>query len=250
MRSLFYPSIIALVVTLIVQESLAELRQDTKSALNSDPEVVYREEITTENVKFRIKEEFPVYLTRYGKQKVGTSKVGTICELIGFDERAFKIKGEAKHSRITGWISPHALECHDSQFKEHFQKLYERKMLVKELIEKQELAIGMTPIEVEQVLGLPSKTSVKTTAKGTSGLYEYIETVEKRHFDTIRDLNSGQFLRTYSHTTEELKSRIGVEFVDDAVSAIEKDEDNSVEGRVMRIVAAPIFVDWRDYIFR
>jgi len=235
-------------IFIFLSVSLADLKRESTSALNSDPNVVYTEEITAQTLKFEIIEERPVYLTRHGKQRVGTSKVGTVCELIGFDNRAFKIKGEAKHSRITGWISPHALQCKDPNFIENFKKLYERKKLVKELIANEEIAIGMTPIEVVQVMGKPTKTSVRTTVKGTSGLYEYIEKVEKKHYKTIQDYDTGQFLKSYSHSTEETKSRVGVEFVDNTVSAIEKDEDNSVTGRALKIVAIPVFVDWSHYV--
>lgn len=230
--------------------SEAELKNSSKGGLNSDPSVVYAEEVTDTPLRFRVKEERPVYSDKNGKRRVGTMKVGTICELIGFDHRAFKIKGEANHSRVTGWVSPHALECQDPEFVENFKKLYERKLLVKELIMNQELAIGMSPFEVELVKGEPTKKSMRQTAKGSSGTYEYLDYERVKHYNTVQDPETGQIYRTHSHTTDEIKERIAVEFTDGAVSAIEKEEDHSSARRGPRVVTAPLYLDWGHYYMR
>jgi len=239
-----------LLISLLLSLCMAEIKRPSLSALNTDPSVIYVEDFTTEKIRFKVIEERPIFLTKTGKQQLGRLKVGTICELIGFDHRAFKIKGEALHNSIAGWVSPHALESEQENFIEDFKKLYERELLVRELIANEEIAIGMSPDEVKRVLGKPSKTSLRRTSTGTSETYEYLEIEELKHYETYLDPYTEQYYRRQTHVTEEIKSRIAVEFSDGSVSAIEKDEDNSRKNRRPRIIAGPIYLDWGQYIVR
>lgn len=227
-----------------------EIKRITFSGINSDPLVLYTEEFTPDTLKFEVIESRPVYASKTGKQRLGALKTGTICELIGFDHRAFKIKGTAKHGGVAGWVSPHALSCNDPDFIENFKKLYEREMLVRELISNKEIAIGMTPEEVHRVMGEPTKKSMRRTANGTSGTYEYLTMEEKKHYDTFVDPATDQLYRTYSHTTQEIKERVAIEFENGAASAIEKEEDHSIKNRGPRIIGGPIYLDWQRYIIR
>lgn len=237
---------------LLASFCLGQATRSKKSGLNTDPDVIYVDEITPETLRFKVAKEYPVYLTKSGKQRIGTTKVGSVCELIGFNLKAFKIKGHAKHSRITGWVSPQALVCDDADFKAHFQKLYERQVIVKKLIAEKEIAIGMTPYEVEQVYGKPTKKSLRQTAKGSSGAYEYLTYENKEYFNTVIDPSTQQVYQTFSHAKNEVTERITIEFSDNAVSVIEREKDESASERSPRIVVGPLFLNWGhyNYVFR
>lgn len=229
---------------------IAQLKSAGGKGLNSDPNVIYVEDLTTETIKLRVKKESSIFSDKNGKRRIGTLKAGTLCELIGFDHRAFKIKGEAKHGTVTGWVSPHALESNDPDMVESFKKFYEREISVKKFIQEGEVAIGMTPEEVSRVLGEPTKKTLRSSANGTAGTYEYLTFENVDHFQTLVDGETGQLFQSFSHTTKEVTERIAVEFENGVVSALEQEEDRSKGKRNLRIITGPVFLNWRNNAFR
>jgi len=236
--------LLIIITTTILQ---AEIKRSPSSFLKNDPKVVYVEDLTNEKLVFEVIETRPVFYTKKGHTKSGAVTKGIQCELIAFDDRAYKVKYKGRNGNISGWVSPHALSCSDDKFIENFKKLYKREIEIKALIAKNEIAIGMTPEEVIRSLGEPTKTKLRVTAKGSSGHYEYIETYEQKHYAYFQDPESGQTFRNHTHTTTEVKNSLKVEFTDHAVSAIEESEDNSVNARPA-IVTTPIYLDLGQFI--
>lgn len=224
--------------------SFGQLNKPSFKGINNDPNVIYVEDISEDIITFKVAHERPVYLSKNGNRAIGRLKVGSLCQLIGFDDRAFYIKGEAIHSNVTGWVTPYALEKVDEEFVSDIKKVYDRELLIRELIAQKEVAFGMTPNEVELILGEPTKTKIRRTAKGSNGTYEYLETSEQKHYTNSIDPISGQIFRIFSHTTTEISKRILIEFTDNAVSAIENEKDNSTKRRKTKIVTSPIYIDW------
>ncbi len=218
------------------------------SKLNSDPKVIYTQELTSDKIIFKVKEARRVFSSKTGQNRLGVLQPGTHCELIGFDQRAFKVKAMAQHGPVTGWVSPYALSCNDDKFVEHFQQLYTRQLTIKDLIKKQKIAIGMTPAEVVKALGKPTKTKLRRTAKGSTGTYEFIEYYEKKHYTYFQDPVTGQTVRNFTHATQEVKTNTIIEFTNDAVSAIEETVDNSGNQSRPTIVSGPIYWNWRDFL--
>ena len=235
MKALFY--FFLFLLPLVAQR----VSPNASKGIRYDESVIYADELVDKPLKFQVIEARPIFSSKTGSRSIGVLRVGTVCELIGFDHRAFKVKAQAQHGQVSGWVSPHALKAGEEGFREDFKKFYEREVLVREFIKNKEIAIGMTPEEVEKVLGKPSKTSLRQTAEGTTSLYEYLTIEQIKHFQTFQDPSSGRFYRELSHTTEEITNRVGVEFKDKMVSVIEKEEDNS---RRRRSVPVPIYLDF------
>ena len=221
--------------------TFAELREKS-SLLNSDPDVVYTEEFTDKKIELLVLKPATVYATKKGGRKLGVLKVDTKVTLIGLTGKAYKIRGTATHGGVSGWVSPKALGSKDRDFVENFKKVYERQKVVRDLIARHEVAIGMSVEEVSASLGKPTKTKVRQTIKGKTGVWEFIQYEEQDHYQTVRDPLTGRVFRQYSHTTKEELGKIVLEFEGEVVTAIEETENN--EGGKVKIVAPPLVFGW------
>ena len=143
---------------------------------------------------------------------------------------------------IVGWVGPHAFSHPQEDFIAKLKQLYERQILVKKIIDDKGIAIGMTLDEVDKSRGKPTKTSVRRTAKGEAGSWEYIDYDEVKHYVTRIDPVSGQAFRQLSHVTREETGKTVVEFEDGLVSALQEDVDNG-PGNV-RIIIPPLVFGW------
>ncbi len=219
----------------------AELRKKA-SLLNDDPEVVYTGEFTDKKIELLVVKPTTVYSTKKGGRKLGVLKVDTKVTFIGMTEKAYKIRGTAIHGGVSGWVSPKALGSKDKDFVENFKKVYERQKVVRDLIARHEIAIGMSVEEVSAALGRPTKTKVRQTVKGKTGVWEFIQYEEQDHYQAVRDPVTGRVFRQYSHTTKEEIGKVVVEFENEVVTAIEESENNG--GGKVKIVTPPLILAW------
>lgn len=212
------------------------------SALNSDPEVVYQHDFTDEIITLKVTDNRKVFSSRSGSRALGRMKLGSTCQLIGFDQRAFKVKGTAEHAGVTGWVSPKAFAEISEKDLEEINAFYDREMTVRELIRNGEIAIGMTPQEIQLVKGEPTKTKVRTTATGTAGEWEYLIQEEIKHYDFQIDPFTGQTIRRLSHITFEVSERTIIEFKDGSAISIEEEKANDRRSR-RRIIVHPLVLN-------
>lgn len=233
--------LLALVLPLLVPGLVRAERPG--SLLDSDPDVVYVKEFTDKDIELLVIKPGTVYATKKGGRKLGVLKVDSKVELIGFTEKAYKVRGTATHGGVSGWVSPQALASKDKDFVENFKKVYERQKVVREMIANHEVAIGMSAEEVAASLGEPTKTKVRQTAKGKTGKWEFIQYEEQDHYTYVRDPLTGRLFRQYSHTTQEELGKIVVEFEDEVVTAIERSENKEGGGKV-KIVNPPLLFVW------
>lgn len=221
----------------------AEMRKgERKSLLDSEPDVVYTEEFTDKKIELLAIVPGVVYATKKGGRKLGVLKKNTKATLVGFTDRAYKIQGQATHAGVSGWVSPQVLASKDKDFVDNLKKVYERQLEVRELIANHDVAIGMTMEEVSAAMGKPTKTTVRRTAKGQSGKWEFIEYEEIGHYQMVRDPNTGNIYRQLTHTTKEELNKLVVEFENDVVTAMEESENN--EGDAVKIVVPPLVFGW------
>lgn len=215
-------------------------------ALPDDPEenVVYVEEFAPKDgITLKVEKPGIVYATNKGGRNRGSLKIGIDVELVSFTDKAYFVRGERDNGvGVSGWVTPAAFSSKDPKFVEKLKQVHTRQLLVRELIGKKEIAIGMTPEEVSQVHTRPTKTKVKRTAKGQTTVWEFIDYEQISHFTTVRDPITGALFRQLSHTTNEEKSKTVVEFENGFVSSIEVSENNGPGNPT--IVSAPIIFTW------
>nr|MBR9811745.1 hypothetical protein [bacterium] len=214
-------------------------------ALPDKPEkgVVYVEEFAPKGIKLKVEKPGWVYSTKQGGRKRGSLKVGIEVELVSFTEKAYFVRGKRDNGiGVSGWVSPASFSSKDPKFVEKLKQVHARQLLVRALIEKKEVAIGMTPEEVSKIYTRPTKTKVKRTAKGQTTIWEFIKYETVSHFNTVRDPYTGQIFRQLTHTTNEEKSKVVIEFENGFASSIEISKNNGPGNPTT--VGAPVIFAW------
>ena len=214
-------------------------------ALPHKPEkgVVYVEEFAPKGIKLKVEKPGWVYSTKQGGRKRGSLKVGIEVELVSFTEKAYFVRGKRDNGiGVSGWVSPASFSSKDPKFVEKLKQVHARQLLVRALIEKKEVAIGMTPEEVSKIHTRPTKTKVKRTAKGQTTIWEFIKYETVSHFNTVRDPYTGQIFRQLTHTTNEEKSKVVIEFENGFASSIEISKNNGPGNPTT--VGAPVIFAW------
>ena len=210
-----------------------------RSLIDSDPEVIYVADLLSdkEAVELTVTEPAQVYTSKNGGRKLGVLKGGKV-KLIGFDNRACKIQGQGQ----TGWIKPSLLSAEKGNIQELLKTVYTREMEVKRLVAQGEIALGMSRDEVCRVYGKPTKQTLRRTKEGMSGTMEFAEYEEVKHYEPLVDRYTGAIYRRYTHTTQEEKSKVVIEFEQGVASAIEESEQEN--GGDVKVVVRPIVWIW------
>lgn len=235
--------ITALLGLALVLPMSAETKQQRKSLLNSEPDVIYLADILEQPIKLKVTKEAPVFSDKEGRQRLGFLKANQTVDLEGMTEKAYRIRGMGRtNNGIAGWVGPHAFSHPQEDFVAKLKQLYERQIAVNKIIAEEGVAIGMTLGEVEKSRGKPTKTSLRRTAKGEAGSWEYIDYDEVKHYVTRIDPLSGRAIRQLSHVTREETGKTVVEFEDGLVTALQE-EENKGPGNV-RIIVPPLVFGW------
>lgn len=234
-------SLICLAATALLPLSIAQA-DGKKSLLNNDPDVVYLNEHIDNSIHLLVVKPATVFGTKKGDRRLGVYPANTKVELLAITDKAYRVKGQASHAGVTGWVSPKLLASKDKDFIANLKKLYERQIVVKKLIANHEVAIGMTLDEVRKSLGKPTETEVKQTRKGETGKWDYVISEEQKHYRTVVDPYTGNAYRQLSHVTTEEKSRTTLEFEDSTITTVTRKRNNG-PGKV-RIIPAPVVFHW------
>lgn len=217
-------------------------RTERKSLLDSDPTVVYLEQTIGKPLELKVIKEASVFSGKDGQHRVGTLKTDQTVKLDAITDKIYRVRGQGKHGDVVGWVAPWAFSSTDPDFVENLKKFYERTMQVQALIAEKQVAVGMTLDEVGQSLGKPSKTSVRKTANGQSGRWEFVIYEEIKNYVTEIDRQTGAVYRRLVSVTRREKSKTAVEFEEDVVTAVEESEDRV--GTNVRIVIPPLIFRW------
>ena len=183
----------------------------------------------------------PVYANKEGGAKLGTLLAGQKAVVVAITDKAYRVRGKGKNGGLAGWVGTWAFEMPDENFEKNMKSFYERQMKVNKLIEQGQVVLGMTMREVGLVLGDPTKTSVRQTAEGQVGRWEFVVIDQIRNYATHVDPRTGQAYRTLVSVTEEEKEKTVVEFKDGHVVALE--ESTNKAGNV-RIILPRVICHW------
>jgi hypothetical protein len=215
------------------------------SALLDEPEegVVYVEEFSEKGITLKVEKPGWVYATNKGGRNRGALMTGIDVELVSFTEKAFFVRGKRENGQgVSGWVTPAAFSSKDPDFVAKLKQVHTRQIAVRELIEKKEIAIGMTPAEASKVLGRPTKTTVRRNATGQTEVWEFVDYETINHYANVRDPYTGAIYRQLTHTTKEIKSKTVVEFEHGFISSTEETENRNGGGP--KIVTCPIVFSW------
>lgn len=209
-----------------------------KSSLqNMEPGTFSVEGMTPKPVVLKVQLEAPVYPTSKFQGALGSFAPGTLVTLIAMSDTAYRVRGRARHGDVAGWVRQTEVLSADPNLATNLKKLYERTQKVAELIEKHQVALGMTSKEVRESLGKPSRTSAKVNANGKEEKLEF--SIYDKVPQTTQGVNAfGQIVQTVVYVRVEVGT-LSVSFKDDVVSEIEETKGNPLGGGGVQTVPAP-----------
>jgi hypothetical protein len=234
------PLLAAIVLTAPIVAQTA--RQERRSLLDSDPEVVYLDRTLSGPIDLKVIKDASVFSDRKGSHRLGTLGVGQTVRLEAITDKIYRVRSTGLRDGIAGWVAPWAFASKDPEFVAHLKELYERQIQVEAMIAAKEVAVGMTLDEVVMSRGKPTKTSVRKTGKGETGRFEYVDYEMVKNYATRVDPSSGAVYRQLISVTQVEKGRTNVEFEDNIVTAVEESE--SRRGGDVRIIVPPLVYGW------
>lgn len=234
--------ILLLILCTTLAATAQGIRKDRKSNLDSDPEVVYLDQWLDKPVELQVVKQAPVFSDRKGSHRLGFLKADQTVKVDAITDKIYRVRGQGTHAGIAGWVAPWAFSAPDPDFVARFKEFYERQMQVQALIAAKQAAVGMTLQEVEAALGKPVKTNLRKTEAGSSGVWEYVDYDEVKHYITRIDPKTGATYRQLSHIERVERGRTNVEFKDDLVTAVEQSEDR--RGGTVKIIVPPLVFGW------
>lgn len=217
-------------------------RPERKSLLDADPAVVYLEQALSKPLDLKVIKEAPVYSDKEGSVRLGTLKANQSVRVEAITDKNYRVRGQGTRDGISGWVAPWAFSSTDPEFVANLKLLYDRQIQVQKLIAARSVAVGMTLDEVTQSQGKPTKTSVRKTATGESGRWDFIEYEDVKNYATEIDRATGQTFRRLVSVTRVEKGKTAVEFENDVVTAVEESEDH--QGGNIRIIVPPLVFRW------
>lgn len=218
----------------------APRKKRQKSALGREPGAIYLEDFSDAQIKLTVKGEPPIYKSTLRKDAVGTLKKNREVVLVAMTDKQYRVRGEALHSTVVGWVLPSQLTSLDKGFVANLKKVYEREKKVEELIEKGEIALGMTADEIAESIGRPSRKSSKLDKGGRIDIYEYVTYKRIPQSRYVRGQDGRLYSETYYIKVE--SGKLKVSFKNKIAESIEETEGEPAGGGNIRIVPAPIII--------
>lgn len=192
------------------------------SRLSREKGAIYLEEIMDQEVAVRINTTTAAYRSLSAKRWLGNVLANQKAVLLAVSEKAYRVRARAKQGQIAGWVSKAAVEGLDPSFDENLKKFYQRYVIVKELIEHEQVALGMTVDEVVASLGPPDLRSSSVEQAGRKDTFEYISYQRVPRTVTAYDAFGFPFLTTQYVEVED--GRVTIEMSGNIVSAIRESE--------------------------
>ncbi|MCB1079716.1 MAG: hypothetical protein KDM64_18000 [Verrucomicrobiae bacterium] len=210
------------------------------SSLVKEDGAIYLEGLVKKEIKVRVTQAAPIYANLTGERWLGNLFPNQEVTLLALGEKAYRVRGQAKQGQVAGWIGKAMIEGLDPELEQNLGKLHERQLLVDDLIDQQQVALGMTVEEVIESLGDPDKRNTKVDKDGRNDTLEYIKYQKVPQTQTAYD----QFGRPYQSVTYVLveTGKATISFEKGVVSAIEESEGLNLQAGAVKIVPPPIIL--------
>lgn len=213
--------------------------QTGRSRLATEPGAVEVEGVLPKPVRLTVAAESVIYYQADMQRALGSMAPGTVVQLVAITDTAWKVRGRARHGDVAGWMRIVDLKSPDPKLPEKLKAYLERQKTVEELIQKRQLAIGMTVDEVKSSLGQPARKSTRVTAAGREESYEYSVYKSVPQAVTGRD-QLGNLVQNIVYVKVET-GRLTVSFQGGSVTEIQETQGNTpLPGGSVKIVPAPI----------
>jgi hypothetical protein len=210
-----------------------------KSRLTTEPGAIEVEGVLPKPVKLTVAAESIIYYQGDMQRALGSMAPGTVVQLVAITDTAWKVRGRARHGDVAGWMRIGDLKSPDPKLPEKLKAYLERQKTVEELVQKHQIAIGLTVDEVRASLGQPARKSSRITATGREDTYEYSVYKSVPQTVTGRD-QFGNLVQSIVYVKVET-GRLTVSFRGGSVVEIQETEGNApLAGGGVKIVPAPV----------
>ena len=219
-----------------------EKEDRTTSRLVKEEGAIYLEGMVVNDVVVRVSTSAHAYSTLSADRWLGNVTPNQNAVLLAVSEKAYRIRAKAKQGQIAGWVSKGAIEGLPEDFEANLQAFYDRYVVVRELIDNHQVALGMTLDEVVASIGPPDKRASKVTQEGRTDTLEFIAYERVPRTGVSYDSFGVPFNTTTYIDVE--SGRVTIELENDTVTTIEESEgvDLAQNGGAFVVVPPPVFL--------
>jgi hypothetical protein len=227
---------------LLLATTFVSGQSSTRSRLaeRTEPGAIYLQDILPKPVRLAVLGESVIYYQGDLQRPLGSMAAGTPVLLVAMNDTSYKVRGRARHGDVSGWMRMADLQSADPQLAEKLKAFYERQKKVDDLIATKQVALGMTPPEVEMSLGRPTRRSSRTTASGREEVLEYSIFEKVPQVTTGRDA-LGNLVQSVIYVKVEV-GRLTLSFQNGAVSEISETLGNPLGAGGVKMVPVPVNV--------
>jgi hypothetical protein len=214
----------------------------TSGAVIREEGSIYLEDLLMKPARLATVADAPIYYHSDLGRYLGTLKKGQIVELQAVSDAAYRVRGMAQQGQVAGWVDPKFLNPLKKDFLENLKQNDARRKEVLALIAKNEVAINMTPEEVMQALGKPSKKTSRLDAKGREDVWEFVR-YERVPQEVVGRDPTGNLVRSITYIKVP-NGKLSVTFANNLVASLEQTEGSLDRDARVSIVAAPFIVGY------
>lgn len=219
-------------------QSVTSSPRNRSSLQTVEPNTFAVEGMTPRPIVLKVQIEAPVYPTSKFQGALGSFAPGTSVTLLAMSDTAYRVRGRARHGDVAGWVRLTDVQSSDPNLYANLKKLYERTRQVDELIQRKQVALGMTSQEVQASMGKPSRKSSKITAAGKEERLEY--SIYDQVPQTTTGVNAfGQVVQSVIYVRVEVGT-LSLSFKDNVVSEIAEVKGNPLRGGGVMSVPPPV----------
>lgn len=193
-----------------------------KSNLLPEKGAIYLEGMVSQEVKVRVNQAGPAYSSLAANRWLGNVQANQNAVLLAVSDRAYRIRARAQQGQIAGWVSKAIITGLPDGFEEKLVQFHQRYEMVKQLIDNQQVALGMTSEEVIASIGPPDTKSSQLDASGRKDTFQFISYTRTPQTVIIRDQFG--FPTTGTQYVEVESGRVTIEFTDNLVTSISESE--------------------------
>ena len=129
-------------------------REDrSKSELVKEEGAIYLEGMVEKELAVRVTASAAVYANLQGERWMGNLLPDQNAVLLAVSEKAYRVRARAKQGQVAGWVSKAAIAGIPEGFEDNLRQYHERYLIVSELIENKQVALGMTVADWWRVTG-------------------------------------------------------------------------------------------------
>jgi hypothetical protein len=144
------------------------------SALSREKGALYVEDATDREIRLTTTAEAQVFSNLRGERRLGVIPAGRTVVIVAVSKTALRVRGRAVHDNVVGWVARSAVTPLGEKVMAGLQAASERRQAVDALIAKKQIAVGMTPEEVEASLGPPTERNSRVDASGRRDSLDFI----------------------------------------------------------------------------